>query len=130
MLIPRKYIGNRRKNIENTKKELSSSDTSTYKYHDHGIDIEEKIERSKYCEGSVKETKEIMKALDRTFQNAGVKYSDIELICLTGGTAKLPQIKSELIKRFGDQIINEHDNFQSVIKGLAEQACLRFFSPE
>jgi hypothetical chaperone protein len=68
-----------------------------------------------------------MKALDRTFETAGVEYADIELICLTGGSAKMRQLKAELISRFGEKIINEHDNFQSVIKGLAERAYMCFF---
>ena len=42
-----------------------------------------------------KETDLIMKALDKSFEEAGVSYSDIELICLTGGTAKMKQIKKK-----------------------------------
>ena len=115
------------RNIEKTKRELSSVDETLYKYDYHGIDIEENIKFEKYLEGSSKETSEIMKALDKTFETAAVEYKDIELICLTGGTAKMRQLKSELVSRFGEKIINEHDNFQSVIKGLAERAFQAFF---
>ena len=31
--------------------------------------------------------------LDKAFSDAKLKYEDIDLICLTGGGAKIPQIK-------------------------------------
>ena len=68
-----------------------------------------------------------MRVLDKAFSDAKLKYEDIDLICLTGGSAKIPQIKAELEKRFGDEIINEHDNFQSVIKGLTQSAFEEFY---
>ena len=74
----------------------------------------------------LKKLSEIMKALDKTFEKANAAYKDIELICLTGGTAKMRQLQAELVKRFGSAIISEHDNFQSVIKGLAQRAYMNF----
>ena len=115
------------KTIEKTKRELSHEDKSSFSYQEHGIEILEVIGHKEFVAGSSKETVEIMRVLDKAFSDAKLKYEDIDLICLTGGSAKIPQIKAELEKRFGDEIINEHDNFQSVIKGLTQSAFEEFY---
>ena len=114
--------------IEKTKREFSNTDKPVFSYNENGISITEEVGFGDYCDVSLKETDQIFKCLDKCFEKANVEYNDIDLICLTGGTAKMRQVKKALELRFGADKINEHDNFQSVIKGLSDQAFKLYFA--
>jgi hypothetical chaperone protein len=53
---------------------------------------------------------------------AGVRTQDIDVVCSTGGTAKVPAIARGLADRFGQRRVQELRTFHSVIQGLAERA--------
>ena len=47
---------------------------------------------------------------------------DVDVVCATGGTAKVPRIAEALRARFGAERLQEFQHFHSVVHGLAEEA--------
>ena len=63
-------------------------------------------------------------ALDRSLQQSGLTEKDIDLVCLTGGTSKVPLIRQEFENRFGLEKLQTQTEFHSVTSGLVEVASL------
>lgn len=64
----------------------------------------------------------ILAAIDETVRKAGLKHDDIDLICATGGSAKVPAILTGLEMRFGAGKVRQHRNFHSIVEGLTRFA--------
>ena len=56
------------------------------------------------------------------FSQSGLKVSDIDQVCLTGGTSQLPKIQERLADIFGKEKIIQYNIYQSVVNGLAQYA--------
>jgi hypothetical chaperone protein len=63
---------------------------------------------------------EIFKVMDEMLMQAQVRPDEIDLICLTGGTAQAPLIRQALEKRFNQSKLQTTQAFHSVISGLAQ----------
>jgi hypothetical chaperone protein len=61
-------------------------------------------------------------ALDATLERAGKSSSDVELVCLTGGTARVPFISAALRDRFGQGRLRSLSGLHAVAEGLARHA--------
>jgi len=61
-------------------------------------------------------------ALDETLARAGLKASEIDRVCCTGGTAKALVVREELLKRFEESRLDNFRNFTSIVEGLSERA--------
>ena len=57
-----------------------------------------------------------------TLGAAGLTPADVDLVCATGGTARVPVIAEGLAARFGEKKVHRLSSFHSVIQGLAERA--------
>ena len=55
-------------------------------------------------------------------QNAKLTPADIDLVCSTGGTARVPVIARAIEERFGPGKLHRLSSFHSVIQGLAQRA--------
>ncbi|MBT3983991.1 MAG: Hsp70 family protein [Bacteriovoracaceae bacterium] len=105
--------------IERTKISLSSEEASTFLFKHSDFIIEEILNKSNFVEKSESLTEQIERTLLETFKLAGISPNQIGLVCLTGGTAKLPAIKDMLSKNLGASKIQDYRHFHSVIEGLA-----------
>ncbi len=108
--------------IEKTKCRLTESDHTEFSFQYPALEIRELIKRSEYNSYVEDRVQRILKSLDETVKKAQIRYEDINLICCTGGTAKVPIIQEALIQRFGKEKILQHNHFHSVVKGLSERA--------
>ena len=108
--------------IEKTKVALSSTLRTTFDFEYPGIEIHEPVTREAFEKGAHLHVERILSALDRTLELARVTPGAIDRVCLTGGTAKLPQIEAALAARFGAGKLHALSSFHSVIQGLAERA--------
>lgn len=108
--------------IERVKRALSSQSSERFFFDYPDLRIEEDVKRAdfdQYVEGKVER---ILDSLDETVKQAQVEYSDIDIICCTGGTAKVPTIREGLKKRFGEEKLRQHNHFHSIVRGLGERA--------
>ena len=86
------------------------------------IDVRERVTRADFEAASARETGAILKSLDDTLAAAGVAPGSVDLVCCTGGTAKVPRIAAEMRRRFGEGRVRDFKSFTSVVEGLALHA--------
>jgi len=108
--------------IEKTKRDLSQSDNAVFEYDYPKIELKEDVSRTEFEAFIDPEVAGITAALDETLAMSGVKLWDIQRVCCTGGTAKVPRIHAELVKRFGAAKVQDHKHFHSVAEGLSHRA--------
>ncbi len=108
--------------IEEGKKGLSTSDPSTINYDYPGIAMVLPLARQGFQDFSRPLVEAIVGALDGTLAQAGLKYQDIDVVCCTGGTARLESLQAALAQRLGAEKLQQHMPFHAVIQGLAEKA--------
>lgn len=110
--------------IEKTKRALSSKDQAEFIFQYPGIDITQVFNQRQLSDWAQNAKEKIFSSLDSCLQQAGVQPSDIDLVCLTGGTAKVPLVRNELERRFGKEKLQTQSHFHSVLSGLIESAQL------
>jgi len=110
--------------IEQQKRELSTHESATFRFEYPGIDIHENMTRARFETASARVSNSILERLDQTLARAGIAASDIDRVCSTGGTAKVPVIRRGLETRFGADKLQALSSFHAVIQGLAARARL------
>lgn len=112
--------------IEKTKRNLSSSDESAFVFDYPGLEIKSKFQRTTFEAWAQPIRQKIFDSLDRCLQQAEIHPEHVDLVCLTGGSAQVPLIRTEFEKRFGQSKLQTQAHFHSVLSGLVESA--GFFS--
>jgi hypothetical chaperone protein len=108
--------------IERAKRALSESDEATVRFSYPTIEVSEPIEREAFEQSSATKTAAILAELDATLARAELAPEAIDIVCCTGGTARLPALAFALGERFGFAKLTQHQSFHSVIAGLGEHA--------
>jgi hypothetical chaperone protein len=108
--------------IEQAKKALSLEHRTVLSFHVPGIDIEQEITRRDFEAGARKELLAIVAALDATLDGANVGPEAVDLVCLTGGTARVPVVQAALRDRFGAERLHPLSGLHAVADGLARHA--------
>jgi hypothetical chaperone protein len=111
--------------IEKTKVKLGSQAETIFKYTYPGISIEQPISNPDYQLSLTPSVDQIMSTMMEVFNQSGLKISDVDQVCLTGGTSQLPLLRNRLADVFGKERLIEYNIYQSVVNGLAQYA-LRF----
>lgn len=108
--------------IEQSKISLSEKTSCWFEFDHPGVEVKEEIFSADFRVHSQSNVDRIMATMDETVKSSGLGYDEIDVVCCTGGTAKLPSLRQELIKRLGKEKLQEHRHFHSVVGGLAEKA--------
>lgn len=108
--------------IEKTKRTLSENSEAPFDFDYPGLEITENFSSAQFVGWSLETKEKIFSALDRCLESANLKSEDVDLVCLTGGTAKVPFIQNELEIRFGKSKLQTQSHFHSVLSGLTESA--------
>ncbi|MGE0788342.1 MAG: Hsp70 family protein [Sandaracinaceae bacterium] len=108
--------------IERGKRRISKHEEAEIRFRYPPIDVLERITRSGFHDGARTEEARILGALDETLARAAVTADDIDIVCLTGGTARVPFLAQALEERFGAAKLTRTRAFHSVIEGLAQRA--------
>ncbi len=116
--------------IEKTKKTLSNEDKAFFNFEYPGLEMSETFLQTEFFAWSEPLRSQIFQALDRCFETAGVISEEVDLVCLTGGTAKIPFIREEFVRRFGADKLMTQSHFHSVLGGLVEAARLWQENPD
>ncbi|KYG68402.1 HSP70 family molecular chaperone [Bdellovibrio bacteriovorus] len=109
-------------NIEKTKRALSGNESTEFSYDYPGLEMKESFSVKQFIDWATGTKEKIFAALDECLKNAGVTSDQVDLVCLTGGTAKVPFIQQELENRFGKERLQTQAHFHSVLSGLTESA--------
>jgi len=108
--------------IEKTKKTLSSHPTSHFNFDYPDLETSEVFSSVEFETGADKVKTEILAALDRCLVQANLKDSEIDYVFLTGGTAHVPFVQHEFVRRFGAEKMQTKNFFHSILSGLIESA--------
>jgi len=108
--------------IESTKRNLSAADTATFEFDYPGLEIRADFKRSEFEIWAQATSAGIFKALDECLRQAQISENQVDLVCLTGGSAQVPLIRGELVRRFGLEKLQTQSHFHSVLSGLIEMA--------
>ncbi len=111
--------------IERAKKELSQADRAVVRYSTPGIEVEEPLTRPDFEEAARREIGEIVACMERTVAGAGIQPGDVDVVCFTGGTAKVPLLAAEVRARLPRARVEHLKGFHSVGEGLAGEAWRR-----
>lgn len=112
--------------IERVKRALSENEREIFSFlyppDGSAITISEEVSRGEFEEYTSSQVEKILAALDETLALAGLKSSQIDIVCCTGGTARVRAIHDGLVARFGTGKIKQHNHFHSIAVGLGERA--------
>lgn len=108
--------------IEEGKKNLSSHEQATIAYQYPGIDLHVPLLRGEFNDYSAPLVEAIVECMDRTILQSGLTPDQIDLVCCTGGTARLKAVQGAMIARFGEDRLQQHLPFHAVVQGLAHYA--------
>ena len=108
--------------IERAKQRLSGEPQAEIVFTYPSIDVEERVTRGDFESAAARDTDRILACLDQTLADAGVLPGEVDLVCCTGGTAKVPRIAREMRRRFGEGRVRDYKSFTSVVEGLAVHA--------
>ncbi len=111
--------------IERAKKELSSADEAAVRFSTPGIEVEEPLTRAGFEEAARREIADIVRCMEATVAGAGIRPEDVDVVCFTGGTAKVPLLAAELRARLPRARVEHLKGFHSVVEGLAWEAWRR-----
>jgi hypothetical chaperone protein len=108
--------------IEQEKRALSSESAAVFRFEYPGIDVNENFTRQRFEAASSRISTSILTRLDEVLARANLTPEDVDRVCSTGGTAKVPIIQRGLEARFGAGKLQALSSFHAVIQGLAERA--------
>jgi hypothetical chaperone protein len=108
--------------IEAVKRGLSEAEQAELVFDYPGIAIRELLSRAEFETYTAELVAKIFECLDRTLAASGLEAGAIDLVCSTGGTARVPALGEGMRARFGQERIVRLRSLHSVIQGLAERA--------
>jgi hypothetical chaperone protein len=108
--------------IEQAKRELSKEENALIRFDYPSVEIEELITRSEFASFSEGAVASIFESLDDTLASSGMGAGSIDLVCCTGGTARVTAIAAGILARFGTDKVVRLRSLHSVIAGLAARA--------
>ena len=108
--------------IENCKRETCINDEANFNFDYPYVEIKEHIKYEDFETWCENNTRLIFDQLDEALKLAQLTYKDVDQVCMTGGTSKVPFIFKNLESRFRREQLFTHENFHSVSLGLAKHA--------
>ncbi|UFS72085.1 Hsp70 family protein [Geomonas sp. RF6] len=104
--------------IEKAKCELSQHDLATVSFTERDLTIREDVSREEFETINRENVRKIAACIDEVVAKSGVTHEGIDTVFLTGGTSRIPFIRSLFEERFGAAKLEQRNAFTSVVHGL------------
>jgi hypothetical chaperone protein len=111
--------------VEQTKRALSGAATASFDFEYADIDIRQEVTRERFERAIENPVDAIAKCIDGTLSAAKLSAADVDLVCLTGGTSRVPRVEQLLSDRFGTERLRRLKGLHSVVTGLGLEAARR-----
>jgi hypothetical chaperone protein len=108
--------------VQRLKYELSSADQAEFRFVDGTLELRQLVTRSEFEGWIAGELAAIEGCIDSLFKSAGIGYSDVDRVFLTGGTSFVPAVRRIFEHRLGVDRVRSGNEFTSVARGLALRA--------
>lgn len=108
--------------VNKAKIELSSQDLSMINFSGKSFDIKEAISKVEFEDLIKIYLDRIVKLLNQSLDQAGIKKEELDMVITTGGSSNIPAVKNLLVNYFGKEKITFGESFTSVALGLALKA--------
>ncbi len=108
--------------VQRLKYELSSAETAEFRFVDGTMELRKRVTRAEFERWIAEELAEIEGCIDGLVRTAGVGFSTIDRVFLTGGTSFVPAVRAIFERRFGADRVRSGNEFTSVARGLALRA--------
>jgi hypothetical chaperone protein len=112
--------------IEATKIAACESKSGSFSYRYPGISIDETLTINELEVASSEVNRKILQAMHDCLQMSGIKPTDFDLVMLTGGSCRIPFLRTEFEKTFGKDKLHYSSSFTSVVTGLGIEASKRY----
>jgi hypothetical chaperone protein len=108
--------------VETAKRRLSDEELVELGLDYPGAELAIPVEREQLEQAARSPIERIARALDDTLAHGGVKHTDVDIVCLTGGTSRMPMVEHTLRERLPRAALRRLKSFHSVVHGLARHA--------
>ncbi len=108
--------------VEAAKRQLSERERTELRFEYPGAELELETTRSELEAAAERPLERIVAALDDTLRAGGVRAEQVEIVCLTGGTSRMPLLERTLCQRLPNAKLRRLKSFHSVVHGLARRA--------
>lgn len=108
--------------VEAVKVELSRAESTTFRFHHDGIDVEREVRRAEFEDWIAPELADIAQCVDSLLAATGTTAAEVDRVFMTGGTSLVPSVRALFEQRFGPDRISGGGEFISVASGLAYRA--------
>jgi hypothetical chaperone protein len=105
--------------IEKAKCDLTGADAAVIEFTEKDLQISQPISRTEFEQLNRDNFDRIEACVDDVLKSAGLSAGQIDTVFLTGGTSRIPYIRKIFSERFGWDRLNFHNDFTSVVRGLA-----------
>lgn len=106
--------------IERAKQTLSSQTAAAVSFDYPSLSFNEPVSRTEFESSIEPDVVAIFNCLEGTLQRAGLEPREIDVVCLTGGTGRVPLIAEGLGRIFRHARIHRLRSLHAVVRGLAE----------
>jgi hypothetical chaperone protein len=104
--------------IEAAKCELSGRDQAQIRFRERDLWINEDISKDEFETINRENFRQIAACIDQVIAGSGLAPQQIDTVFLTGGTSRIPHIRTLFAERFGREKLEQRDAFTSVVHGL------------
>lgn len=94
----------------------------TFRFDYPEVDIQETVSVAAFRSATEEPIEKVLSGLRATLRRAGVSEGEVEVVCCTGGTAKVHQIETRLRAMFSAARVHQLSSFRAVVDGLARRA--------
>lgn len=108
--------------IEATKRALTDAEAAPFDFEYADIGVHDTVQRAEFDAYVAPHVAKIEARMMETLAQARLRPNDIDLVCITGGTGRVPAVRERLAAIFGSEKLHGLSSFHSVIRGLAERA--------
>jgi hypothetical chaperone protein len=108
--------------VESAKRRLSEQASVLLTLSYPGAELSRTIERSTLESSAAAPIGRIMAALDETLALGQTRHDAVDIVCLTGGTSRMPRIEQQVRERLPRAALRRLRSFHSVVQGLGRRA--------
>ncbi len=108
--------------VEGAKRRLSDTPATTITLDYPGAELDVETTRERLDDVASRPLERMLASLDDVLSAAALRPEDIEIVCLTGGTSRMPKVEAAFRAKLPQASFRRLSSFHSVVQGLSRRA--------